>query len=185
MVNLWGVRGLLYILYGDFLKWGVPQVIIQNWLSMGKTMVWGTHSFGNLHITWLIIGICGGFVTLWRLSPNLYQGGLTIGFTTFTIQMFDPKFRSKLPSFRNLDMFPYICPTFRSKKPPIVPYLSHVSVWLQVVASLGDRGDRHLRGKALAVAGATTLALPVSLHAGSRFSQVRYFGELGEGYPAW
>jgi hypothetical protein len=53
---------------------GVPQVIIQNWLSMGKTMVWGTHSFGNLHITWFIIGICGGFVTFWRLSPNLYQG---------------------------------------------------------------------------------------------------------------
>jgi hypothetical protein len=52
-----------------------------------------------------------------------------------------------------------------------------------VVASLGDRGDRHLRGKALAVSGATTLALPVSLHAGSRFSKVRYFGQLGEGYP--
>ena len=52
----------------------VSQVIIQNLLSMGKTMVWGTHSFGNLHSTWFIIGICGGFVTLWRLSPNLYQG---------------------------------------------------------------------------------------------------------------
>ena len=49
---------------------GYPKVIIQNWLSVGKTMVWRTHSLGNLSITWLIIGIYGDLVAVSRLPPK-------------------------------------------------------------------------------------------------------------------
>eukprot|EP00435_Cladocopium_sp_Y103_P055786 s180_g18.t1 len=52
-----------------------------------------------------------------------------------------------------------------------IPYLADIAFRAEVVASLGGDRTGNLRAKALAVAGETTLALPVSLHAGSRFSK--------------